>query len=431
MFCTQSSFVIIALIFLLQFSISFSFQSHTTSRIRAHHGLTSLKNDNTDALSSAGGRFDYEGRLLAPDPNYRCGFVSLIGAANMGKSSLLNALLEETLCTTTHRPQTTRHAILGVLTSDANNCQLCFLDTPGIIEDPSYKLQEGMMEAVKGAFRDSDVILVVTDMFSTPIPDDDLFRKLNLSEKKKIVCINKIDLFEKIGSGENQQRYHGNEEEFEEEGNRYKRTLSVAEAVLNWRELVPDAVAIIPMSAREGSANVGVTALRTLLLGGPDVPKAFRDLGRPLEGMFLSGMKTINDDEASKIIPISPPLYDLDTLTDKSERFFASEIVRAVLFTSLGKELPYCCEVRIDEFKEPRTEDLRQVIKIKASICVERDSQKGIVVGKGGSKIKEVGVEARRQLEEFLQSSVHLDLNVRVDKNWRRDEKKLKEFGYL
>jgi small GTP-binding protein len=320
MFCTQSSFVIIALIFLLQFIISSSFQSPKTSRIRAHHGLTSLKNDNTDALSFAEGRFDYEGRLLAPDPNYRCGFVSLIGAANMGKSSLLNALLEETLCTTTHRPQTTRHAILGVLTSDASKCQLCFLDTPGVIENPSYKLQEGMMEAVKGAFRDSDVILVVTDMFSTPIPDDDLFRKLNLSEKKKIVCINKIDLVEKIGSGENQQRYHGNEEEFEEEGNRYKRTLSVAEAVLNWRELVPDAVAIIPMSAREGSVNVGVTALRTLLLGGPDVPKAFRDLGRPLEGMFLPGMKTINDDEASKIIPISPPLYDLDTLTDKSER---------------------------------------------------------------------------------------------------------------
>jgi GTP-binding protein Era len=112
-------------------------------------------------------------------------------------------------------------------------------------------------------------------------------------------------------------------------------------------------------------------------------------------------------------------------------RFFASEIVRAVLFTSLGKELPYCCEVRIDEFKEPQRGDKRPVIKIKASICVERDSQKGIVVGKGGSKIKEVGVEARKQLEDFLQSSVHLDLNVRVDKNWRRDEKKLKEFGYL
>jgi GTP-binding protein Era len=288
-----------------------------------------------------------------------------------------------------------------------------------------------MMEAVKGAFRDSDVILVVTDMFSTPIPDDDLFRKLNLSEKKKIVCINKIDLAEKIGYGDNQQRYHGNEEEFEEEGNRYKRTLSVDEAVLNWRELVPDAVAIIPMSAHEGSANPGVTALRTLLLGGPDVPKAFRDLGRPLEGMFLPDQKTINDSEAFKLIPMSPPLYDPDTLTDKTERFFASEIVRAVLFTSLGKELPYCCEVRIDEFKEPQRGDKRPVIKIKASICVERDSQKGIVVGKGGSKIKEVGVEARKQLEDFLQSSVHLDLNVRVDKNWRRDEKKLKEFGYL
>ena len=318
--------VAIALFIVLYADISFSFQIPIPTKIRSYYNLSSSKDDKTDLLSSSQGKFEYEGRLLDPDPNYRCGFISLIGAANMGKSSLLNALLEETLCTATHRPQTTRHAILGVLTSNENKCQLCFLDTPGVIEDPSYKLQEGMMEAVKGAFRDSDVILVITDMFSTPIPDDELFRKLKLSEKKKIVCINKIDLFEKIGSGENQQRYHGNEEELEEEGYRYKRTLSVDEAVLNWRELVPDAVAIIPMSANEGSTNAGVTALRTLLLGGPDVPKAFRDLGRPLEGMFLPGIKAITDHEASTIIPRSPPLYDLDTLTDKSERYVIAEL---------------------------------------------------------------------------------------------------------
>lgn len=331
-----NSVFIIALISLLHVDILFSFQIPipTRGRIRSGGFLTSSKDDNTVLTSSPDTIFEYEGRLLAADPNYRCGFVSLIGAANMGKSSLLNALLEETLCTTTHRPQTTRHAILGILTSDANKCQLCFLDTPGVIEDPSYKLQEGMMEAVKGAFRDSDVILVVTDMFSTPIPDDDLFRKLNLSEKKKIVCINKIDLAEKIGSSDNQQRYHGNEDEFEEEGNRYKRTLNVDEAVLNWRELVPDAVAIIPMSAHEGSANPGVTALRTLLLGGPDVPKAFRDLGRPLEGMFLPDQKTINDSEAFKLIPMSPPLYDPDTLTDKTERYVNNKSCGAQFITS-------------------------------------------------------------------------------------------------
>lgn len=112
-------------------------------------------------------------------------------------------------------------------------------------------------------------------------------------------------------------------------------------------------------------------------------------------------------------------------------RFFTSEIIRAALFTNLGKELPYCCEVRIEDFKDPQPGDKREVTKIKAVICVERDSQKGIVVGKGGSKIKDVGVQARKQLEDFLQCSVHLDLNVRVEKDWRRDEKKLKEFGYL
>mmetsp|Transcript_1782 Transcript_1782/g.2124 ORF Transcript_1782/g.2124 Transcript_1782/m.2124 type:complete len:132 (-) Transcript_1782:73-468(-) len=112
-------------------------------------------------------------------------------------------------------------------------------------------------------------------------------------------------------------------------------------------------------------------------------------------------------------------------------RFFASEIIRATLFTKLGKELPYCCEVRIDQFKEPTPNDKKQVIRINATICVERDSQKGIVVGKGGVKIKDVGMEAREKLEEFLQEKVHLELNVKVDKNWRRDEKKLKAYGYL
>jgi len=114
-----------------------------------------------------------------------------------------------------------------------------------------------------------------------------------------------------------------------------------------------------------------------------------------------------------------------------TDSFFASEIIRATLFTKLGKELPYCCEVRIEQFREPRPEDKKQIVRINATICVERDSQKGIVVGKGGVKIKEVGVEARQELENFLQGKVHLDLNVKVEKNWRRDEKKLKEYGYL
>jgi small GTP-binding protein len=308
---TQRIHLLLLIVLCTFLSIADAFQNFVNPRLS---GFTRLESQ-ADPEDS----FNYDGRILAPDAEFRCGFVSLIGAANMGKSTLLNALLDENLCTATHRPQTTRHAILGVLTSEEQKVQLCFQDTPGVIEDPAYKLQEGMMEAVQGAFRDSDVILVITDMFSTPIPNDELFRKLNLSDKKKIVVINKIDLAEKISKEKNykQQYYNADDEDAEI---LYKRTVTVEDAVQNWRGLVPDALAIIPIIASNGPDNVGVKALRTLLCGGPDVPATFRDLGKPMNGMLQSGIKFIDDELASKLIPISPPLYDPDTLTDRTER---------------------------------------------------------------------------------------------------------------
>jgi len=301
-------------------SIADAFQSFAKPRLSSSFlEAEKREEDDSDLLSTLQDNFNYDGRILAPDGDFRCGFVSLLGAANMGKSTLLNALLKENLCTATHRPQTTRHAILGVLTSEEQKVQLCFQDTPGVIEDPAYKLQEGMMEAVQGAFKDSDVVLIITDVFSTPIPDDTLFRKLNLCDKRKIVVINKIDLADKVTKGANApQKYHNADDEDAEV--MYKRTVTVEDAVQNWRELVPDALAIIPMIASNGPDDVGVNTLRTLLYGGPDVPAAFRQLGRPIPGMFLHGVKFIDDESASKIIPTSPPLYDPDTLTDKTER---------------------------------------------------------------------------------------------------------------
>ena len=367
--------------------------------------------------------FEYEGRLpAAPVPtagatdDFRCGFVGIVGAPNMGKSTMLNALISTDLCVATNRPQTTRHAILGVLTTE--DCQLCFHDTPGVIEDPAYKLQEGMMEAVKGTLKSSEVLLVVTDLFSTPIPDDNLFAKLQKSNRPTIVVINKVDLADKVNL---------NSEENDEAG----RTITVFDAVARWRELLPDAMAIIPTCASRGPDDVGVKAIRQLLTGGPDVPAAIRDLGRPIPGTFKEGVQFISNEEAKRILPVSPPLYDEDTLTDRSERFFASEMIRATLFEKLKKEMPYCCEVRVTEFKELKPDDKNPTIRIKATILVERDSQKGIVVGKGGQKIKDVGVDARKRLEDFFGEKVHLDLFVKVDKEWRRDEKKLKEYGYL
>jgi GTP-binding protein Era len=374
--------------------------------------------DKGNLLKQLDESFEYEGRLPMKE-GFRCGFVSILGAPNMGKSTLLNALLKEDLCIATRRPQTTRHAILGVLTT--TDTQLCLIDTPGIIGDPAYKLQEGMMEAVMGAFYDSDALMVVTDIFSTPIADDKIFGKVSASRVPVIVVINKIDLVGKANK---------NDEEKEDE----EKTYTVPEAVAKWRELLPDAMAIIPVAASEGPDNEGVVVLRKLLLGGDDLPADMRKLGRPVPGMFKPGVKFLTDEDAKALLPIGPPLYDEEILTDRPERyvamihgyfflasqphsilsipqtivtrFFASELVREALFGTLKKELPYCCEVRIDEFKEPEPNDKKKVTRIKATVYVERDSQKLIVIGKGGEMIKKVGTLAREKIETFLQGKV-------------------------
>ena len=346
--------------------------------------------------------FVYEGRLSRGDATVnRCGYVCILGAPNMGKSSLLNALLQQDLCICTSRPQTTRHAILGILST--NHTQVCFIDTPGIIETPAYKLQEGMMEAVASAFRDADVLLVVTDLFSTPIPNDQWFRRVQQSPKPVIVVINKIDLLPTTTISSTPPDDSSIPES--------TKTTSVEHAVARWRALIPNALAIVPTCALQGSEeDPGVVAVRRLLCGGPNVPQALRQLGRPIPGMFRNGC-TINDpmwqDEAirSSLLPLSPPLYDTDVLTDRTERFVASEIIRAAIFTTFRKELPYCCEVQITQFHEPKNFE-PAVIRIAADIIVERESQKVIVIGKQGAQIKQVGVVARDQLQSFLQEKV-------------------------
>jgi len=442
----------IAHAYLLVLSLSFSLLSNgfllhpvAITKLTNIKGLRSTGDDDEFSKQQLNyDTLDHSDRMPSP-PNHRCGYVSLVGAPNMGKSTILNALIQEQLCVTTPRPQTTRHSILGILNSAGNleveqdercPCQVLFLDTPGVIEDPAYKLQEGMMQAVKGAFQDSDVILLVTDLFSTPIPDDVLFQKIvdinsgKNASKTVIVLINKVDLVDRINPDKQNVVHSKASENVEEEVVR-KRTTSVLEAVTNWRQLVPDAFAILPLCATNGSNDPGLVALRTMLTGGPDVPRTIRNMGRPVNGMFRPGVKFIQDEEARSLLPLCPPLYSQDSLTDRSERFFASEIIRAALFRNLGKELPYCCEVRIEEFREPKPGDNSRVVRINGIILVERESQKGIVVGKGGQKIKDVGTAARKELEEFLQDKVHINLKVKVEKNWRKDEEKLREFGYL
>mmetsp|Transcript_3127 Transcript_3127/g.4626 ORF Transcript_3127/g.4626 Transcript_3127/m.4626 type:complete len:415 (-) Transcript_3127:1615-2859(-) len=358
--------------------------------------------------------FQYEGRLPAGGDGHRCGFVCIVGAPNMGKSTIMNALLEEELCIATRKPQTTRHAILGIMSTD--NTQVCLVDTPGVIENPSYKLQEGMMEAVMGAFHDADLLLVVTDLFSTPIPDDSLFRRVQMSEKPVVVVINKIDLANKVNKECEENNIEG-------------RTVTVEQAIARWRSLLPTATAVLPVSAERGPDDTGINALRQILVGSEDVPATLRDLGRPMAGMFPPNRKTVSVDVAKSLLPFGPPLYGRDVLTDRPERFFCSELVRASLFQNLKKEVPYCCEVQIVEFKENHTKSGKTYIN--ANVIVERDSQKSIVIGKHGATIKKVGIEAREKLEEFLQTEVRVELNVKVDKDWRKKENSLKRFGYV
>jgi GTPase Era involved in 16S rRNA processing len=390
---------------------------------------------------------------------------------NMGKSTLLNALLSESLAIVTSRPQTTRHAILGVLTTPYT--QLCVTDTPGIIGLPAYKLQQGMMDVVKGAVRDADLFLVVTDVYSGSSSsggdsgstsdentddndnskmdnmqdgnglgiDEDMLNKLRTYGKPVIVCVNKVDLAsEKVGDGDDKNANNNN-----------STPSRAIQTIQTWRSVLPNAFAILPTCAANGPIDPGVTALRSILLANDpsvDVGSAIRNLGRPVPGMFASNSGAmLSNEQARDIIPLGPPLYHPDFFTDRTDRFCASELIRETLFQSLGKELPYCCEVRVETFDESRryvdeedgddaggkqsSSKKNAMIRIGATILVERDSQKGIVVGKGGTKIKDVGVIARKKLEEFYGVKVFLDLRVKVDKNWRNDAEKLKKYGYM
>lgn len=450
-------------------------------------------------------------------PQHRCGLITILGMPNMGKSTLLNAVLADNLAIVNPRPQTTRHAILGVMTH--NNTQLCLTDTPGLIGNPAYKMQEGMMDVVRSSVRDADIYLVVTDVYSgrgynnwgegivemernNNDQDEegegimgigtDMLNRLRTSGRPVIVCVNKVDLVTNAFSASSSSS----------SGDNINTPTRAAYTIQKWRSILPNAFAILPTCAANGPNDVGVVALRSILLANEvdiniDVGASIRALGRPVPGMFpidnhdsdaAAGATTTIatttmpifkssslsfDERCKEIIPIGPPLYHSDFFTDRTDRFCASELIREVLFTSLGKELPYCCEVRVETFDELRryvdnddgnTSDDDDIdddddndddsddninnnndddvisntkknkaglIRIGATILVERDSQKGIVVGKGGIKIRDVGIAARKKLQDFFGCKVILDLRVKVDKNWRNDVEKLKKYGYM
>ena len=289
---------------------------------------------------------------------HRAGFVNIIGNPNVGKSTLMNALVGEKLSIVTAKAQTTRHRIMGIVNGD--DYQIVYSDTPGILK-PNYRLQQSMMNFVETAIGDADIILYVTDTIEKGDKNEEWISKLKNIQCPIILVINKID----ISSQE-----------------------QVLELMGWWKEQLPQAI-IYPASAQE----------------------KFN-----LDNIF---------DAIVANLPYAPAWYDKDVFTDKNLRFFASEIVREKIFLNYKEEIPYSCEVVVEEFKEGT-----ERYDISAVIYVMRDTQKGIIIGKGGQSLKKVGTQARIDMEDFFQKKVFLSLFVKVDPDWRESKKELRKFGY-
>src|SRR5690554_2398272 len=290
--------------------------------------------------------------------NHKAGYVNIIGNPNVGKSTLMNAFVGERLSIITSKAQTTRHRILGIVNGD--DFQVLFSDTPGIIK-PAYQLQESMMQFVKSAFEDADILLYLVELGEKELKDEAFFKKITNAKIPVLLPINKID--------------EGNEE-------------LLAEALNLWQEKVPNAE-IFAISALK---NFGV-------------PEVFNRI--------------------VELLPESPPFYPKDQLTDKPDRFFVNETIREKILLYYKKEIPYSVEVETEEFIEDD-----KIIRIRSVIMVERDTQKGIIIGHKGESLKRVGMASRKDLEIFFGKQVHLEIFVKVNKNWRSDSRQLRRFGY-
>lgn len=289
---------------------------------------------------------------------HKAGFVNIVGNPNVGKSTLMNALVGERISIATFKAQTTRHRIMGICNTD--EMQIVFSDTPGVLK-PSYKLQESMLNFSTSALADADILLYVTDVVETPDKHNDFVEKVGKLDVPVLLLINKIDLT-------NQEK--------------------LVELVDAWKELLPSAE-IIPISA-VAKFNVDYV------------------------------MKRVKE-----LLPESPPYFDKDQWTDRPARFFVNEIIREKILLYYDKEIPYSVEVGVDQFKEDAGK-----IYIHAVIYVERDSQKGIIIGRQGRALKKVASEARRDLKKFFGKTIFLETLVKVDKDWRNSDKELRNFGY-
>ncbi len=300
-----------------------------------------------------------------PAPAFRTGFVNIIGRPNAGKSTLMNALVGERMSIITHKPQTTRHRIIGILTGEG--FQIVFSDTPGYVKQPSYKMHHAMNKFVEGTVEDADLMLFVFDLTEELEDDNPVIEMLKKVEVPVLLVLNKKDLVA-------DQR---------------------AEDVTGWwkkRIQIADSVAI---SALKGNEAPGL--LKKIV----------------------------------QYLPEGEPFYPIDQLTDRPERFFVGEIIREKIMLFYTDEIPYSCEVSIESFQDSTTTKGEAIARIQATIFVMRETQKAIILGKGGAAIKKLGSAARSDIERFLQTKVFIELTVKVRDNWRDDESALQRFGYL
>lgn len=292
--------------------------------------------------------------------SFKSGFVNIIGLPNVGKSSLVNYLINDTLSVVNSKSQTTRQNIRGFLNGD--NFQIVLVDTPGWIENPAYQLQTEMNKCVELAFEESDIILLVVDKYNQYTAEHHIIQTLNRSKAYKILAINKIDLYK--------------QEEIQK--------------LVDYYQVLLNDTIILPISVE---SKIGKEKLIDTII---------------------------------EKLPVHPPYFNLEDWTDKNTRFFCSEMIRERIFSNYQKEIPYSTEVVIQKFKEQEDN-----VVIEANIFVERNSQKNILIGHNGEKIKKVSMEAREKITAFLDTKVHLYLFVKVLDNWRNRENVLKSFGYI
>lgn len=289
---------------------------------------------------------------------HKAGFVNIIGNPNVGKSTLMNAFVGEKLSIITSKAQTTRHRILGIVNGE--DFQMILSDTPGIIK-PAYELQASMMDFVKSAFEDADILVYMVELGEKSLKDEMFFKKLQGSKTPVLLLLNKMDISEQT---------------------------ILEDQVAYWQEQLPNAE-IHPIAALH-NFNVKEVFLRLV-----------------------------------ELLPEAPAYYPKDQLTDKPERFFVNETIREKILQHYKKEIPYAVEIETEEFLEDE-----DIIRMRAVIMVERDSQKGIIIGHKGTALKRVGMEARKDLEKFFDKQVHIELYVKVNKNWRSNSHQLRRFGY-